>query len=662
MTVIEDPSGRKSTELAYRPDVDGLRAIAILSVVFFHYGVWPFTGGFAGVDVFFVISGFLITGLIHREMVERRFSILRFYERRIRRIFPALFAMLAVATVASALILFPLDFERYADSLVATAFFSSNFEFWREVGYFDIAATQKPLLHLWSIAVEEQFYLLFPAILLIVGTVSRRKLLTATAISFALSLAYSVWAVANAPSAAFYLLPSRFWELMLGALLALAPVSAPSSHSVREGLSVTGLAMIVASVFLYTSSDPFPGLRALLPCAGTALAIYANSRPTFSGKLLSAKPIVFVGLISYSLYLWHWPILVLSQIALNRTLSPIESWSFIALSFALAIFSWRYIEQPVRRRTKIGWQRLFGGAAAAIAATAICGTAIATDRGMPQRFEPEIRRILAEERNHEPRMDICFGLHASDVREGRLCRIGSKDVQTPSFILWGDSHADALLPAVEKVAERRNRAGLFAGTDSCAPLLGVVRPDSPKCKPFNDAVARLALEPNFTEVILDARWNKNATGTARGEGPGRIVTYDDRGRGTDLASTQAVFYRGLERTVALLTSAGKHVVIVAAVPEAGYSVPRVLAHLRMDGNKTNLSITRASYLAHQKFVLESLDRMRTRYRAQVLYPHEILCATGACAFDLDDRPLYRDEHHLSVYGAMQLAPIVERAF
>lgn len=658
MTAFEaSPAGHR-----YRPDVDGLRAVAIIPVVFYHYGFWPFTGGFVGVDIFFVISGFLITGLIHREMVEGRFSIRHFYERRIRRIFPALFAMLAVASVAAAVILFPSDFERYADSLFATAFFASNFEFWREVGYFDVGAEWKPLLHLWSIAVEEQFYLLFPALLLLVGIRSRRKLLIVTGALFVLSLAFSVWAVTNAPSTAFYLLPSRFWELMLGALLALVQLPQPSSRVVRENIGIAGFIMIGSAIFTYNRWQPFPGEYALLPCVGAALLIYAGGTQTLAHRLLSAKPVVFVGLISYSLYLWHWPLLVFTQIALNRVLLPWESCALVALSVALATFSWRFIEQPIRRRTTMGRGPLFAGAATAMALTALCGFGVASADGLPQRMQPEIRKILAEEGNHEPRMDICFGLTAHDVREGRLCRIGSMQARTPSFILWGDSHADALLPAIQKAAEEHGRAGLFAATNSCAPLLGVMRPDAKPCKPFNDAVAKLAVRSSIHDVILDARWSKNAYGTARGEGDGRIYPYDDEGQGIDLLSTEAVFYRGLERTVRLLTRAGKHVTIIASVPEAGFSVPRVMAHLRMAGIKDDPTRDLKEFLAHQKFIFAAMAAMQKKYGVNVLYPHKVLCARGACELALNDRPLYRDEHHLSVFGAMQLMPVVAQAF
>ena len=661
MTVFEDPRAPGHSELRYRPDVDGLRAVAVFAVVFYHYGFWQAPGGFVGVDIFFVISGFLITGIIHREMMDGRFTIRHFYERRIRRIFPALFAMLAVASAAAWFFLFPLDFEAFAKSLIATAFFGANFEFWREVGYFDTSAAFKPLLHLWSIAVEEQFYLLFPALLLLIGASARGRLLTVIGALLVLSFGYSVWEVGHSTATAFYLLPSRMWELMLGAIVAIAPLPTPRKWA-REILAALGALLIAWAIWTYDRWMPFPGIAAVAPCLGSALVIYAGQQTNFVSRALSLKPVVFVGLISYSLYLWHWPILVFTQIALNRALHPWEIYACIALSFALAVFSWRYIERPVRRHRSLGWRSLFGGAAAAMTVTALCGAAVASAQGVPERLQPEIRKILAEERDHEPRMDICFGLNAHDVRHGRLCRIGSTEVKEPSFLLWGDSHADALLPAVQQAARENGKAGLFAGTDSCAPLLGVVRPDAPKCRPFNDAVLKVAKRPAIKDVILDARWAKNAYGTARGEGDWRVFPHDEVGEGTDLASTEAVFYRGLERTVRKLTAAGKHVVIVASIPEAGYSVPRVMAHMRMDGDKRSLTRSLPTFLAHQKFVFASLKRMHEKYGAKILYPHQVLCTGELCALSSGDRPLYRDEHHLSVFGALKLTPLLSQAF
>ncbi len=648
-------------ELHYRPDIDGLRAVAVMAVVFYHFGFWQVPGGFVGVDVFFVISGFLITGLIHREMQQGRFTIAHFYERRVRRIFPALFVMLAAATVAAGLLLFPVDFESYARSLAATAIFASNFEFWREAGYFDVASAQKPLLHLWSIAVEEQFYLLFPALLLAIGTRSLRRLRGAVGLLFLLSLGFSLWAVVWAPAAAFYLLPSRMWELMLGALLALGVVPQIRAQVSRELLAIAGVIMIAAAVILFRPWQAFPGLAALLPCLGAACVIHAGGAPTIVTCLLSRKPVVFVGLISYSLYLWHWPVLVFGRMVLNGEPGGWQNWALMAVSAALAALSWRFVERPIRRGVRLGWRPFFAGAAGAMGLTLACGVAVASANGVPERWQPEIRSILAAERSHEPRMDACFGRSAADVNAGRLCRIGSAAAKTPTFLLWGDSHADALLPAIQQVAGRRGRAGLFAGSASCAPLLGVARSDVVDCKPFNDAVVKLALEPGITEVILDARWAKEADDPFSGAG-GPIVLSDATAQSTDTASMEAVFYRGLERVVRVLTEAGKRVVIVAPVPEAGYSVPRTLARLRLAGDRRELTRSLSTYFKRQKFVFFALTRMRQSYGATVLYPHQILCATGVCEFALKDRPLYRDEHHLSVFGALRLIPIVAQAF
>ncbi|HEY6579235.1 MAG TPA: acyltransferase, partial [Rhizomicrobium sp.] len=329
---------------AYRPEIDGLRALAILPVVLFHYGAPGFRGGFVGVDVFFVISGYLITSLIQGEMEDGAFSLARFYERRVRRIFPALFAMLAVVSAAALIWFFPVDLVRYAQSLFATAVFGANFEFWREAGYFDAVANQKPLLHLWSIAVEEQFYLLFPALLLALRRVSPRARRAAIGGVLVVSFALGAWGVAAAPVATFYLLPARAWELMLGALLALGAFRAPKSRIAAETLALAGLALIAASVFAFTSQTPFPGPAALAPCLGAALVILA-ARPenSFAGKLLATRPLVFTGLISYSLYLWHWPVFVFATYIGFREPSGAESALLIALSFALAVISWRYV-------------------------------------------------------------------------------------------------------------------------------------------------------------------------------------------------------------------------------------------------------------------------------------------------------------------------------
>ncbi len=648
----------------YRPEIDGLRALAILPVVFFHYGIGPFRGGFVGVDVFFVISGYLITSLIHGEMQDGRFSIAKFYERRIRRIFPALFAMLAVVSVAAAFVLFPYDLVRYAKSLLATAAFASNFEFWSEAGYFDVAGSEKPLLHLWSIAVEEQFYLLFPLVLLLFRRSSKPVLLTVVGTIFVASFALGAWGVTHAPSATFYLLPTRAWELMLGALLALGAIPPLVHRALAEALAALGVLLIGYSVVAFHADMPFPGPAAFVPCAGAALIIYATSAgSTWTARALSLKPIVFVGLVSYSLYLWHWPIFVLARYAAFRNLSTFESAGLIALSFVLAVLSWQFVEKPFRNRTfRFSRRALFSGAVTAMAATAACALFAVSADGFPERLPSNIRAILAEENDHEPRIDRCFGLTAQDLRDNKLCRIGGGAAE-PTYVLWGDSHADAILPAVEDVASQRRRIGLFAGAASCPPLLGADRLDVSGCRAFNDEALKIALRKNISEVILDARWGKDAEGSAYGGEPhGRITFVDDQSTGPPEPNNRAVFARGLERTVKALAGAGKKVVIVASVPEIGWAVPPVLARLQFAKNYGTPTIAKSLYLQRQKFVFDELAHLKSVYGVTVIYPDQILCPGDACKVTLNGLPIYRDEHHLTVKGAKQLEPLFEQAW
>jgi len=648
--------------LSYRPDIDGLRALAVAAVVLFHYRVPGFSGGFVGVDIFFVISGYLITSLILKETCAGRFSLRQFYERRIRRIVPALFAMLAPATMAAAILFFPASFAQFGKSLLATAFFSANFEFWREVGYFDVSADQKPLLHLWSIAVEEQFYLIFPALLLFFGARSRLRLTVAIGTIFAASLAFSIWSAGHAPAAGYYMLPSRMWELMLGALLAIGAAHVPARLKLNDLTSLGGLVLIAYSVFRYSYATPFPGSAALVPCLGTALIIAAGDRAAFN-RALSLRPIMFGGLISYSLYLWHWPVYVFARAAMFRAPTATETIVLIATSVALSVLSWRYVERPFRdRSSRWPWPAVFQKAGIAMAATVACAAILVLGNGLPQRFSPQVRAILAEASDHESHMSECFGLTADDVRKGRLCPIGAK-VQEASFILWGDSHADALIPAVQSVARRQGRGGLFAGTDSCPPLLGVKRADTSKCAAFNDAVAKIATSKSIKEVILEARWAKNAEGTSFGqEPPDRVRIFDDLSEGRTEDETRAVFYRGLERTVRALTGAGKKVVLVASVPEVGFPVPAYLARAQMTNPSTRLTTRAGAYRERQKFVLWAFAQMRKRFGAQVVYPDRVLCSLSACRVALNGRPLYRDAHHLSVFGANQLVPLFASVF
>src|SRR5438045_534304 len=370
----------------YRPDVDGLRGIAVVPVVLYHYGVPGFGGGFVGVDVFFVISGYLITELIYAEMRAGRFSIVHFYERRIRRIFPALFALLFFVTIAASVLLFPRDLRQYAKSLWATAVFGSNFSFWRQAGYFDTAADLKPILHTWSLAVEEQFYLVWPAILFglvyLGRAVSRWRMIVVICTILVLSLAESVRELQSAPTAAFYLLPSRMWELMLGAVLAVADLPRTGSLMIRNALATAGLVLIAWAVCTYNADTPFPALAAVAPCLGAALLIYTGEEGgTAPSRILSTGFLVFVGLISYSLYLWHWPLYVFARYYIDRPLSPPLAITLMLVSVLLGWLSYRFVEQPFRaRKAFFSGRRLFAMAGAAIAFATAAGIVVVDEK------------------------------------------------------------------------------------------------------------------------------------------------------------------------------------------------------------------------------------------------------------------------------------------
>ncbi len=646
----------------YRADIDGLRAVAVLPVVFWHYGVWPFRGGFVGVDVFFVISGFLITSLIHAEMKAATFSIAYFYERRIRRIFPALFTVLAATVILAALLLFPSDLKRYAQSLQATVLFGSNFLFRNLAGYWDVVSDRKPLLHTWSLAVEEQFYVLFPLTLYLLTKAGRKIELGAITAILVLSLAANTWAIRAEPVSDFFLLPYRGWELMLGSILAVLKLPPPHNRTVREAVTLAGLALIASAVFAYSADTPFPGEAAIVPCVGTSLLLYAGAGESTIASVLRLRPIVAVGLISYSLYLWHWPLLVFAKYALFRELMPLEAWSLIALSGLCAGLSWRFIEQPFRgRHERFSRRQIFVFAVAATTIALAVGAALQMHNAWPQRFNPDVRNIFSAAQRSKPPGDLgCIDKPKKLDADAITCTFGAPE-EKPSLALWGDSHATVILPVIADAAIRARRAGLFARHHGCAPLLGVESSRAHGCRSFNDRIiGQITRDADIRLVILLAHWAKSAEGVAYGhDDAGNLFLTDAQSRVASLRNDRAVFARGLDRTVAALTRAGKKVVIMASIPEIGWPVPETLARMKLAHNNRELGPTLAEYQDRQKTVFAALAQMKQKYGATILYPQQILCAGGLCRAQQNGAPIYVDAHHLSYRGALLLKPLLD---
>lgn len=653
--------------MQYRRDIDGLRGVAVIPVVLFHAGVGPFVGGFVGVDIFFVISGFLITSLILDETLAGQFTIVNFYERRVRRIFPALFTLILFCCVVGYFVLAPPEFADLGASAQAATAFSSNILFWNQADYFAPPAEIKPLLHTWSLAVEEQFYILFPVFLTILVRHFRGSTAAAIAFFAAASLGLSIWGVKNAPTATFYLAPTRAWELLLGSLLALGFISRPISMRARNWLSLTGLALILGSVFLFSKQTTFPGLAALVPCIGTALLIaFGGNQGTVTNRLLSTRPFVAVGLISYSLYLWHWPLLVFAKYYANRKLEPAEVLALIVVAVVMSIISWRFIELPARNRNGYFSRRSLFVWSAVVAFVLIgIGALIYASDGIPSRLDAQAARLSAASRDVWEERKHCFsGISRpptpSDVAAGHVCRIGSKDVVTPSFMLWGDSHAAAIAPAIDQAAAQANQVGLFVGYAGCPPALGIMRfdkPESHECRQFNNAVLKLIADSGIKKVILHARWARYFEDTAFGsELPVQLST----SRGKD--QNYQAMTRALNRTVETLAELGAQVTVIASVPEVGYNVPSSLARAAFLQRPPLALPRKLDFELRQHRTHIALAELESDYHIRVIHPSRYLCDNSACAILKHGRPLYHDEDHLSRFGALQVGFLFEEIF
>jgi peptidoglycan/LPS O-acetylase OafA/YrhL len=493
--------------MRYRRDVDGLRAVAVVSVVLFHAKVKGFTGGFVGVDIFFVISGFLITRLIYEEARSGTFSILSFYERRVRRIIPALAVVIAGVTVGSLSILYASDLKLYGQSVIATMLFSSNLLFWNEAGYF--TAGSKPLLHTWSLAVEEQFYILFPFLIALATRRARRWLVPAIITAGLVSFVSCVWTVARYPTAAFYLSPFRAWEFLIGSLLAVRAVPLLRNALLREAAGAAGLAMIMWAVITYSEYIRFPGLRALPPCVGSALVIYSGDRDTTAvSHALGWKPIVLIGLISYSLYLWHWPILQFARYNSPVDLGAGTTAFCIAIAFLFAWLSWQYVEQPVRRRTVLqGRRRIFGAVGCQVSIACATGALLVTSHGMSWIYPSEARRILAYARyaySGPYREHRCFL-----APEDTFAVFDKKECATPkaeskNYILIGDSYAAHLWFGL---ASELPVHVMEAAASLCRPILDGSEP-YPACGPLKNYALEQGIK-TADAILLAANWKDN---------------------------------------------------------------------------------------------------------------------------------------------------------
>jgi peptidoglycan/LPS O-acetylase OafA/YrhL len=648
----------------YRPDIDGLRAIAILSVTAYHLDISPFGGGYVGVDVFFVISGYLITRIIYRDIRNRSFSYVDFYERRIRRIFPALFAVFFFSSAFAYCIFLPKDFQTFFQSLVAATLFASNLLFWKTAGYFDAAAELKPLLHTWSLSIEEQFYLFYPFLLFLVTRLSLRWAFAVLVAATCISLFLSEYFLHGQSPSVFYLLHFRAWELLTGALLALEVIPPLGSRPVKEAFSLMGLSAIGYGIFAFNDQTLFPGAKALFPCLGTALIIYADSHGrTVVGRLLGSKPAVAVGLVSYSLYLWHWPLIVFAKYYAIRPFTIHEKLVLLLTSCVLAGLSWKYIERPFRGKSGLFSQKqLFGGAGAMMTGFVSIGLAGHLNKGFPGRLPEDIVR-LAEAAYQVRQVDgSCIDVSSKRLASGQTCKIGKIASDNISFIVWGDSHAFSMAESIHLAAEKKGLTGLLYSHSSCPPLLDVERFNAFErgCREFNESVKQwLEKNPNIRTVFLVARWAISAEGTRYGTEQGRPVVISPEG----IKGNPRTLKDGLEKTLRFLTDRGIRAVFVNQVPEIGWNVPSTLARERLFGhNVSGAAPTLEDYRKRQFKMSRIVDELDPLYSFKVVDVASALCARTRCLMEKDGYSLYKDDDHLSIYGASFLSDLFSDFF
>ncbi|MEM9571955.1 MAG: acyltransferase family protein [Pseudomonadota bacterium] len=651
--------------MKYRPDIDGLRALAVLPVLLYHAGLPAFTGGYIGVDIFFVISGFLITGIVSRELANRQFSLINFYERRARRILPALVLVVLASYIVGWVVLLPGELEDLGKSGTAAALFVSNIYFGLSTDYFATSAEYDPLLHTWSLAVEEQFYLAFPPLLMVLYALSGNK--AALWITILLSIGSFVCTIAmlpSSPSWVFYLIPFRAWELGIGAILALGAWSAPNSRIVREIAGIIGLTGITLPVFLYDTNTMFPGISAVPPVLGAALLILIGGRNggSFVTSILSNRMLVGVGLISYSLYLWHWPILSYLRVIYGSTELPlIWGITVVPVSIVLAWLSWKYVEGPFRARPPRGLGRaaIFGISAFCLTSISVVGVAAYLSNGFSSRLSPDVLEIAAVSQDRNPLRVQC--LNSSPNLADCAIGLPADNPEKVDFVFWGDSHADAIAPAVSLSAENNAVSGVFIAHSACPPIFFVERqPANESCQVFLDDV-RVFLESNSSIplIVMHARWPLSVEGTryaVDGETAVHLRWSGEVATLPDERDNAAIVEAGLRASLLRLARNNRSIVLLGPTPEINYNPTLASARAKMLG----FSVVPAfNFELHQKRIAktdEILQRVADEIEGVEYLPiADLICSQEICQIANDDGiPFFIDDDHLSSAASRHL--------
>ena len=640
--------------MKYRKDIDGIRSIAVSLVVLHHAGVHLISGGYVGVDVFFVLSGYLITGIIYQQLLKGSFSFSEFYIRRIRRLMPALFGMIFVTTAVALLFLFPSDLLRYSNSLLWVSFYLGNFFFWREHGgYFAENTQEAPLLHTWSLAVEEQYYLIWPVYVILGVRFLGFKYFSLLTISGLFAAIYfSEWATQNTIGAAYYLLPTRFFELMVGSILALHWDKLPKAGaSLNHVLSLAGLALITYAALMLTAASDFPGYNALYPAVGSALLLYSGKDNLgIVNRLLSLRPFVFIGLISYSLYLWHWPVFVFLRYTAIE-LTPVVQLLAISLSLALAYLSWRFIETPFRKAAPASLSRVsFDLLAKPMAAVLVIWIAIFSFNGIPARFSAEVA-LMDEALNSRPNR-IRLECH-SPSRDFALlpdegCTLGQEDSNQSTGFIFGDSHANHITGFIDVLGREAGSKLQDYTMDQCPPIFGFAwgrsRGVANMCEERNSQVREYIRASDFDFVVLSASWPY----------PLSERLYVDGEPLLDIDGRMAVIRDQLAATIEEIENTGAIPILFDDVSSVVAEDPRCpIKKAAFDEERTCTTAQDINSFMDDVFTeLEASFSSIRRVR-----PADLYCAEDICELAINGIPLYHDADHLNDLAARELARV-----
>lgn len=620
----------------YRPEIDGLRAVAVLPVILFHAGFGIFSGGYVGVDVFFVISGYLITSILIAELEEGDFSIARFYERRMRRILPALFVVMSACLPFAYLWMPPSQLTDFAKSLVAVVLFASNMLFWHESGYFSGAAELKPLLHTWSLAVEEQYYLLFPLFLRLLWRFGRARILLGIVALALISFALSEWGSRHSPTANFYLAPTRAWELLAGSICAFLTVG--KAQRSNNMLGALGLALIAFSIFSYDSNTPFPSAYTLAPVIGTTLILLFAAQGTWVAKLLGLRALVGIGLISYSAYLWHQPLFAFARLRSLTEPSGAVMAALAALSVLLAWATWFWVEQTFRSRKNpvLPTQRsVFATSAMVSALFVVIGLAGYLDKGFQWRSPSDIHVS-----DLDTRTEANKGLH-TDCEVKFNTSPNCYTSPSPDVLLWGDSFAMHL---VQGIVASENGIALQQHTlSSCAPVLGLAqfgkgttKDWAAGCISFNNSVIDwLRAHKSVKLVILSSPFD-GVLGDDLLLEDGNVLSEDQ----------QDLVKQSLMLTVGKIRETGARVVIVSPTPASGWDNGQCLIrsiYFAIDDQNCNFPLDMATAAFAMLKAVED--------KVAVYWLHKDFCNREICDVLQDGIFIFRDRRHLSKEGS-----------